>query len=903
MTRKKRSRQPRQEAAKASLLHEQVQKARCLSEFVKLEFEAARAPFNEEALSPELLQLLQDVKLVEKHGEHFGILSFQLGRCELPWRELLVRVRRALSSETASQLVSTPKWQQLHSLLGDGIFCKIFQRYQVYLSVGGSRWLQLTGTMVTRKNQSEGLTVTKQWTPSEIIIKRPIFYSSRFPPRTGLLHGNALRMIIRQTGAGEAGARRFIWWLLGPQFHHLDKPPSVDMAPPRDPPKRKRQRGRRRKRSPASEAERAVKQRLEKPQATASMAGLQKEVIFEALMEPVLQMLNKTSTLKCQQLLGKCCPAKDALMTVKVFEKQNHQSQGGLPSIGALRCFCGQDSQRASRPHLRCTGGAAEIRFMREFPSLSCAVSSSQVARFICEVVAEVVGPEMLGRKNWPTLARHLRMLVKLRRFEELSVHDIMQNFSVKHFKDAMIGRCLARRARQADPCSPPHLGQLRDNRAMAEVSGRLCYFIFRNLAVPLLRDHFYATEAEPGGTQTMYFRKNVWQLLQSRADCGFLHSQCLELQRKPTRSNTLNLALGDALQLPTLCGSEACPPRLRREPWVMLPRTAQIEARRNGPSVGLGPWKKCPDNVMRVCRFTAWRFAWLLRRLPVVTPGFVARQVGRLVRYATRCAQAVRARGLERWWVPWDPGWGWAGFNGTPLNIKGMVRAAFRGALWPRRNTPLFKEALDELMPSRQPVVHKVGRVTGVTCDGEKAPEVLKLGRVTGVTGDGEKAPQVQKVGRVTAVTGDGEKAPQVLKVGRVTGSTFDGANAPHVQQVGRVTGVTFDGAKAPQVLKVGRVTGVTFDGANAPQAQKVGRVTGSTFDGAKASQVQKVGRVTGVTFDGANAPQAQKVGRVTGSTFDGAKASQVQKVGRVTGVTGDGANAPQVHKVGRIA
>jgi len=42
----------------------------------------------------------------------------------------------------------------------------------------------------------------------------------------------------------------------------------------------------------------------------------------------------------------------------------------------------------------------------------------------------------------------------------------------------------------------PRKLGQLQDTRVMAEVLGRVCYFIFVHLAVPLLRGHFYATEA-----------------------------------------------------------------------------------------------------------------------------------------------------------------------------------------------------------------------------------------------------------------------------------------------------------------------------------------------------------------------------------------------------------------------
>eukprot|EP00435_Cladocopium_sp_Y103_P059752 s420_g21.t1 len=91
-------------------------------------------------------------------------------------------------------------------------------------------------------------------------------------------------------------------------------------------------------------------------------------------------------------------------------------------------------------------------------------------------------------------------------------------------------------------------------------------------------------------------------------------------------------------------------------------------------------------DNLLRVCRGCAWRFLWLLhsRRLPTVTPVFVRRQTQRLVRYATRRADTVR-EGLA---------------SNDQLNIKGIVRSAFRGALRPRQNRPLLKEASESLKP-----------------------------------------------------------------------------------------------------------------------------------------------------------------------------------------------------------
>eukprot|EP00435_Cladocopium_sp_Y103_P056360 s420_g19.t1 len=73
-----------------------------------------------------------------------------------------------------------------------------------------------------------------------------------------------------------------------------------------------------------------------------------------------------------------------------------------------------------------------------------------------------------------------------------------MQGLSVKEFQDGMIRRFLTRKGDPFATKAPKlrKLGQLQDSRVMAEVLGRVCYFIFVHLAVPLLRGHFYATEA-----------------------------------------------------------------------------------------------------------------------------------------------------------------------------------------------------------------------------------------------------------------------------------------------------------------------------------------------------------------------------------------------------------------------
>ena len=516
---------------------QRIQRGCTLSDFVKVEFEIAGAIFNEASLTSELLQLLQNVRLVERSVlEQGSVGSRPLGSCENSLPELLHRVQKTLNSQMTVDILLSSPWQQLHSLLGDRVLCKIFLKHHVYLSIGGSRWLQVTHW---KPGYTQRYVPAKRWSPSEILVRRSILYSSGFAARAGLPWSSPLRKVKREEKnrrEGETkGAKRLISWILSPEFRHVDAPPADPSVP--TPQRPKRQRGGR-KRKVVCDQERLVKPKT-------GEKSLQREVLYEALMEPVVYMLKKSDS-NFQDLLSKYCPSKNALIIMKVFEHKNRRLGGqGLPSLCGMRCSCSgqiplrkviKTTRARSRNLFQCTGGPAEIRFMRDFPTLSCALTQRQVACFLCAAVSEVVSVELLGKNNWFRLVKSLKLLVHLRRYEELSVHDIMQGLSVKDFKDVMIHRFLSRQ-RETFFHKAPDLGPLKDNGVMAEVLGRLCYFIFTHLAVPLLRSHFYATEAEPGGMQTMYFRKNVWHFLRSRADCGFLHL-CMKNEEKNEKAS-----------------------------------------------------------------------------------------------------------------------------------------------------------------------------------------------------------------------------------------------------------------------------------------------------------------------------------------------------------------------------
>ena len=537
MARKKRRRNPTAAAINGDTRIDRLASAKTLLDFVKEEFEKSRAGcFQVMSLDPELVRFLQDVKLIERF-EHEKITidkalksrkpgkpqSWSLGFCERTLLEVLGGAQQAmgtsdaLNSKVARESLSKPEWSSLHSILGDRIFCKLLLHHQIYRCFGGARYLQLTGPWRRDISQPNLPTeVKRRWAPAQMTIRRRIFYSYQIG-KYGLPAQHPLRM-----EATETGATRLISWILHPKFESLPKPPMSSAFPS----EKKRQRGPRKRKNPKRQRGKETKEIPKTPRPSPIS-----RVVFDVLLEPVQQMLKKASNIDFGDMLSKHCPSQHALVIIKVFEQKSRQLPH-LPRISALRCHCNQResegaASKAFVKTLACSGGDAEIRFMRDFPALSCATGGEKVGRFLCAAIHEVLPQNLLGKKNWPKLVKTLKLFVHLRNREELSLHDIMQGLSVKDFKDSMIRRFLLKHP----GTGISKLGQLKDDMIMGEVLGRLCYFIFSFLAVPLLKAHFYATEAEPGGMQTIYFRKNVWHFLRSRADCGFLHL-CLSPQK-----------------------------------------------------------------------------------------------------------------------------------------------------------------------------------------------------------------------------------------------------------------------------------------------------------------------------------------------------------------------------------
>lgn len=134
------------------------------------------------------------------------------------------------------------------------------------------------------------------------------------------------------------------------------------------------------------------------------------------------------------------------------------------------------------------------------------ASGEDQVTAFCLSVVRNVLSQELIGgnednHENWDVLRRKIQSFVKLRRFENLNLHDTM-----KGIKTGSITWLAAPSSTQAQRMART------DHEKRNELLAELLYWIFDSFLIPLIRTNFYVTESSSHRNRLFYFRHDVWR-------------------------------------------------------------------------------------------------------------------------------------------------------------------------------------------------------------------------------------------------------------------------------------------------------------------------------------------------------------------------------------------------------
>ncbi|KAF3912145.1 hypothetical protein ABW21_db0205925 [Orbilia brochopaga] len=145
-------------------------------------------------------------------------------------------------------------------------------------------------------------------------------------------------------------------------------------------------------------------------------------------------------------------------------------------------------------------------------PILLYETKSHNVYIFLRAVLGNIIPLEFWGIdkaaiRNRDVFFGHLERFVKLRRYESLTLHNVLQGFKITDF--AWLHQ------KQPSPTGKVKL-DAADAKQCTSLFAEFIYYIFDSLVMPLIRAHFYVTESTSDKNRTCYFRQDVWRKLSS---------------------------------------------------------------------------------------------------------------------------------------------------------------------------------------------------------------------------------------------------------------------------------------------------------------------------------------------------------------------------------------------------
>ncbi|PIA90296.1 Telomerase reverse transcriptase [Cercospora beticola] len=139
--------------------------------------------------------------------------------------------------------------------------------------------------------------------------------------------------------------------------------------------------------------------------------------------------------------------------------------------------------------------------------SLDRACSLAEVSSFCRAAVMRVFRKDLWGTgeassSNVKVLLSNVDTFVRLRRYETLSLHDVVQKMSLD--VDWLQPQNQDRGARLS----------ATDFAKRKELMSEILYYLFDSFLIPLIRGHFHVTESNGQRNQLFYFRQDVWKAL-----------------------------------------------------------------------------------------------------------------------------------------------------------------------------------------------------------------------------------------------------------------------------------------------------------------------------------------------------------------------------------------------------
>ena len=140
------------------------------------------------------------------------------------------------------------------------------------------------------------------------------------------------------------------------------------------------------------------------------------------------------------------------------------------------------------------------------------ATTAAQVSAFCQKVTSKVFPAEFWGRgdaraHNQRIITHNIDKFVRLRRYESLTLHDVMQRITVQDIEWMGLTN--------DDKVSKKSASDFTKRK---ELMAELLYYLFDSFLIPLIRGHFHVTESGAHRNQLFYFRHDVWKAVSEPA-------------------------------------------------------------------------------------------------------------------------------------------------------------------------------------------------------------------------------------------------------------------------------------------------------------------------------------------------------------------------------------------------
>lgn len=218
-------------------------------------------------------------------------------------------------------------------------------------------------------------------------------------------------------------------------------------------------------------------------------------------MDMVRKMLRNHQLCSYSQLLRYYCPVR---RSANACTKDLEQGWLSVSTPDSERLL----TQLSSAGLCGITNGSPCDHYDTEASFLPYATPPEMVSMFCRSVITTLLPRNSLGNgsdgaHNLQIILRRIDQFIKLRRFETLSLHQVMQGIrqkSIDWLRAPKTGR-------------GQHLSK-SDFMKRVELLQEFIYYVLDSILIPLIRSNFYVTESSSHRNRLFYFRHDIWRKL-----------------------------------------------------------------------------------------------------------------------------------------------------------------------------------------------------------------------------------------------------------------------------------------------------------------------------------------------------------------------------------------------------